>query len=243
MRLIDEQYFKTPFYGYPRMTEFLRRSGYGVNEKRVYRLMKKMNLRAVYPKPKTTIRGKGHKVFPYLLRGVKIERNNQVWSTDITFIPMLYGFLYLVAIMDWFSRYVLSWELSNSLDRQFCLEALERPVTERMMNVNYNVIRRIVVYNSVKLNGTYRIRVSAPVNAVLQDRTWNITFSPDSVPRNNTMLDRTAFFVAQIVPGNLHHFWEEEFQHLYPLARRLRLLGANQTNHRVSIASSIGVTE
>lgn len=126
MRLIDEQYFKTPFYGYPRMTIFLRRQGYWVNEKRVARLMRKMELRAVYPRPKTSNPGKGQKIFPYLLRGVAIERVNQVWSSDITFIPMLHGFLYLVAIMDWFSRFVLSWELSNSLERQFCLDALDR---------------------------------------------------------------------------------------------------------------------
>lgn len=125
MRLIDKQYIKTPFYGWPRMTAQLRRQGHKVNHKRVQRLMQKMGLQAIYPKPRTSIAAKGHKVYPYLLRNLAITRPNQVWSTDITYVPMLRGFMYLVAIIDWYSRYVVSWQLSNTLDGLFCLDALD----------------------------------------------------------------------------------------------------------------------
>jgi len=125
MRLIDTYYTKAPFYGRRRMTAYLRREGYGVNPKRVRRLMQKMGLQAIYPKRRTSIAGKGHKVYPYLLRNLAITRPNQVWSTDITYIRMLRGFMYLVAIMDWHSRYVLAWQLSNTLDGLFCLDVLD----------------------------------------------------------------------------------------------------------------------
>lgn len=127
MRLIDEQYTKTPFYGYLRMTAYLRRPPhrYKVNHKRVQRLMQKMGLQAIYPKPRTSIAARGHKVYPYLLRNLAITRPNQVWSADITYIRMLRGFMYLVAIMDWYSRYVVAWQLSNTLDGLFCLDALD----------------------------------------------------------------------------------------------------------------------
>lgn len=120
MRRIDEQYLETPFYGSRRMAVEL-----DVNRKRVQRLMRVMGLEAVYPKRRTTWPGAGHKIYPYLLRNVAIERPDQVWSTDITYIPLRHGFLYLVAVMDWFSRYVLSWRLSNTLEGSFCVEALE----------------------------------------------------------------------------------------------------------------------
>lgn len=124
MRLIDEQYLKTPFYGYPKMTAWLRRQGYGVNPKRIHRLMRQMGIQAIYPKPKTSKPGEGHKIYPYLLRNLAITHVNQVWSADITYVPLPQGFRYLVAVMDWFSRYVLAWQLSNTLDGAFCLEAL-----------------------------------------------------------------------------------------------------------------------
>ena len=125
MRLIDQQYTKTPFYGWPRMTASLRRQGHVVNHKRVQRLMQKMGLQAIYPQRRTSMAAKGHKVYPYLLRNLAITHPNQVWSADITYIPMLHGFMYLVAVMDWYSRYVLAWQLSNTLDGLFCLDALE----------------------------------------------------------------------------------------------------------------------
>ena len=126
MRLIDVQYLKTPFYGYPRMTAHLRRAGYAVNPKRIARLMQKMGLQALFPKRKTTISAQGDKIYPYLLRGMNITHSNQVWSTDITYVPMKNGFMYLVAIIDWFSRYILTWRLSNTLDGDFCLAALNQ---------------------------------------------------------------------------------------------------------------------
>ena len=126
MRLIDKRYLDRPDYGSPRMTDWLQDQGYAVNRKRVARLMNLMRLQAITPGPHTSKPGRGHKVYPYLLRGVSITHPNQVWSTDITYIPMKGGFLYLTAVIDWFSRYVLSWELSNSMDSHFCIVALER---------------------------------------------------------------------------------------------------------------------
>jgi putative transposase len=126
MRLIDEQFTKTPFYGSRRLTAWLRSCGYELNRKRVMRLMRVMGLEAIYPKPNLSRRGKGHKIYPYLLSGVKVSRPDQVWSSDITYIRLARGFLYLVAVMDWFSRYVLSWELSITLDADFCVSALQR---------------------------------------------------------------------------------------------------------------------
>jgi putative transposase len=125
MRLIDEQYLKRPVFGSRRMQQWLVRLGHSVNRKRVQRLMRKMGLEAIYPKPRTTQRNAQHRIYPYLLRGVEIARVNQVWSTDITYVPMRQGFMYLTAVMDWYSRYVLAWRLSNSLEETFCLEALE----------------------------------------------------------------------------------------------------------------------
>lgn len=125
MKLMDEQYLRTPFYGSPRMTQMLRAQGFCVNLKRVERLMGLMGLQAVYPKKNLSKAAPGHTIYPYLLRGLKVERPNQVWATDITYIRMLKGFLYLCVIMDWYSRYVLSWRLSNTLDVDFCIEALQ----------------------------------------------------------------------------------------------------------------------
>jgi putative transposase len=125
MRLIDEQYTKTPFYGSPKMTDWLSKKGHHVNHKRVERLMQLMGLKATCPRKGLSQPHPEHKIYPYLLRDVKVERVNQVWSTDITYIRLRAGFLYLVAVIDWYSRYVLSWRLSNTLESSFCVEALE----------------------------------------------------------------------------------------------------------------------
>ena len=129
MRLLDGQYTKRPFYGSRRMTTWLRNLGYDINRKRVQRLMHKMGLEAIYPRPNTSRSHPQHRIYPYLLRGLSIDRPNQVWSTDITYVPMRQGFMYLVAVMDWYSRYVLSWRLSNTLEVDFCLEALGEALT------------------------------------------------------------------------------------------------------------------
>ena len=125
MGLIDRQYTARPFYGSRRMVVWLGQQGEDVNRKRVRRLMRVMGLEAIYPKPRLSTPGRGHRIYPYLLRGVKIERRDQVWSTDITYIPMASGFMYLAAVIDWYSRYVIAWRLSNTLDGSFCLEMLE----------------------------------------------------------------------------------------------------------------------
>ncbi len=130
MHTIDDIFTRYPFYGVERMTASLSRQGDQVNVKRVRRLMRKMGLEAVYPKPKLSQRHPEHRVYPYLLRDVKIVRSNQVWSTDITYIRLVSGFVYLVAIMDWFSRYVVSWELSISLEAAFCLTALDQALLQ-----------------------------------------------------------------------------------------------------------------
>jgi putative transposase len=120
MRRIDKQYLRTPFYGSRRMAHVL-----GVNRKRVQRLMHIMDIEAIYPKRRTTQLAAGHKIYPYLLRNVPVTRPDQVWSSDITYVPMRHGFLYLVAVMDWYSRYVLAWRLSNTLCGTFCTEVLD----------------------------------------------------------------------------------------------------------------------
>ena len=125
MRLLDAQYTATPFYGTRRMTAWLRGRGYTVNRKRVARLMRQMGIEAIYTKPHLSQPLAGHKIYPYLLRGVKIERVNHVWSADITYVRLQQGFIYLVAVIDWWSRYVLSWAVSITLESSFCLEALE----------------------------------------------------------------------------------------------------------------------
>jgi putative transposase len=129
MERIDKEYLVHPFLGSRRLTTWLRSEGYGVNRKRVRRLMGLMRLEAVYPKPRLSLATPGHRVYPYLLRDVSIERSNQVWSTDITYIPMPMGFMYLTAVIDWHSRYVLSWRLSNTLEADFCLEALDEALS------------------------------------------------------------------------------------------------------------------
>lgn len=131
MRLLDEQYLETPFYGIGRMTAWLGRQGHCVSPKRVRRLMRQMGLEAVYPRGKRglSISDRQHKIYPYLLRDVRIVRPDQVWSTDITYVRMYRGWLYLVAVMDWFSRYVLSWEVSITLEPAFCVSALKHALT------------------------------------------------------------------------------------------------------------------
>jgi putative transposase len=126
MREIDRIYTKWPFYGSPRITDELRGMEWCVNEKRVARLMRRMGLQAIVPGPHTSRPHPQHKIYPYLLRDLEVVRANQVWCSDVTYIPMRKGFLYLAAVMDWYSRYVLSWELSNSLETTFCLAALEK---------------------------------------------------------------------------------------------------------------------
>ena len=130
MDLIDRQYLKTPFYGSRRMSAYLRHRGYKVNRKRVQRLMRLMGIQAIYPGPNLSKRRQEHKIYPYLLRGVVVDRPDFVWSTDITYVRGKGGFIYLMAVMDWYSRYVLSWNLSNSLEGRFCVDGLLEALTQ-----------------------------------------------------------------------------------------------------------------
>jgi putative transposase len=135
MRLIDEEYLRHPFQGSRRMTTWLAGQGHAVNRKRVQRLMRLMGLEAIYPKPRLSQPGKEARIYPYLLRNVEILRPNQVWSTDITYVPLLGGYAYLTAVLDWYSRYVLAWELSPTLDGAFCLLALDRALGQGLPEI------------------------------------------------------------------------------------------------------------
>lgn len=142
MRLIDEQYTARPFYGSRRMTRWLTRQGHEVNRKRVRRLLRLMGLEAIHPKPRLSAAGRGHKVYPYLLRGVAIDRVGQVWSADITYVRLPGGFVYLAATIDWFSRYVVAWRLSNTLDGSFCRDMLDEALgagTPEVFNTDQGV--------------------------------------------------------------------------------------------------------
>jgi putative transposase len=128
LRLLEQQYLETPFYGSRRMMLALREKGYSVNRKRVQRLMRQLGIEAIYPKPRLSQAAREHQVYPYLLRNLAITKANQVWCTDITYLPVLKGHFYLVAIMDWFSRQVLSWQVSNTLEVSFCIDALQAAI-------------------------------------------------------------------------------------------------------------------
>jgi len=137
-RLIDEQYTSTPFFGVRRMVDRLRKRGFEIGPKRVRRLMREMGIEAIYPKPRTSKPAPNRRIYPYLLRDVKVECPDHVWSTDITYIRMTRGFAYLVAIMDWFSRYVLSWRLSITLESDFCVEALDNALMNGVRPTIFN---------------------------------------------------------------------------------------------------------
>ena len=131
MRLMDELHLRLPFYGSRRLTWSLQQAGYAVDRKRVQRLMRRMGMEAIYPRPRTSDPHPDHRIYPYLLRNVVVSAADQVWSADITYVPMPHGFMYLVAILDWHSRYVLAWRLSNTLDSDFCVEALQAALGSR----------------------------------------------------------------------------------------------------------------
>ena len=179
MRLIDEQFMETPYYGARQMTRHLRREGYRVNRKRIGRLMRNMGLSAIYQKPNTSKPHPEHKIYPYLLRGMTINKPNQVWCTDITYIPMRRGFLYLVAIMDWASRKVLSWRLSNTLDADFCVDALEEAIkhygTPEIFNTDQGSQFTSDAFTSVLKDANIRISMDGKgrwMDNVMIERLW-----------------------------------------------------------------------
>jgi len=178
MRLIDAKYLERPFFGWRRMTHYLRKEGYQVNHKRVRRLMGKMGIQAIYPKPKASQAAEGHKIYPYLLRNREITRVNQVWSSDITYVPLHGGFMYLVAVMDWHSRYVLAWQLSNTLDGTFCVDALHQALswgTPDIFNTDQGAQFTAHAYTSVLQDAGIRISMDGKGRAldnIFIERLW-----------------------------------------------------------------------
>jgi len=215
MAAIDEQYLLTPFYGSRRMAVVLSGCfGEPINRKRVQRLMRKMGTEALYPKRRTSQANAEHRVYPYLLRGLRIDRPNQVWSTDITYIRMRRGFLYLVAIMDWYSRYVLSWELSNTLDNAFCVEALERALetgkpeifnTDQGSQFTSDGFTRVLRQHEIRISMDGRGRA---LDNVFVERLWR-TLKYEEVYLRNYESVRDAYVGIR----NYWHFYNEERPH------------------------------
>lgn len=178
MNLIDEQYTRRPFYGVAKMTAWLRRQGHFVNKKRVRRLMRRMGLEAIYPKPNLSKASPAHKKYPYLLKNLTIDHPDQVWSTDITYIRMQQGFIYLVAIMDWFSRYVVAWDISITLDAGFCIETLKRALQfsqPEIMNTDQGVQFTSAAYIGILEDNAIQISMDSRGRAfdnIFVERLW-----------------------------------------------------------------------
>ncbi len=162
IRLIDEQYMKTPFYGSPRMTEALKRKGYEVNHKRIERLMRVMGMAAIYPKRHTSQPQPLNRIYPYLLDHLEISRPDQVWASDITYIRLAHGFVFLMAVMDWFSRYILAWELSILLDKEFCLMALDRALSLVFSDDSENPLIPVVPCSTNSRKGPAEMHLPCP---------------------------------------------------------------------------------
>ncbi len=183
MSLIDKRYMQHPEFGSPRMTDWLRDQDYEVNSKRIARLMRHMGLQAITPGPHTSKPAPENKIYPYLLRNVDIERVNQVWSTDITYIPMRNGSMYLTAVIDWHSRYVLAWELSSTMDSTFCIDALERALvhgTPEIFNTDQGSQFTSNAFTGVLLNGNITIsmdgRGRALDNVFIERLWWSVKY-------------------------------------------------------------------
>jgi putative transposase len=161
MRRIDEVYLKWPFYGSRRITAELSTEDQPVNRKRVQRLMAVMGIQAIYPRKRTTIRSPEHRVYPYLLRGLTIDRANQVWCSDITYLPLSRGFMYLVAVMDWYSRYVLAWDISNTLDASFCVNALREALRSQRPDIfNTDQGAQFTSLEFIRILGEHQVAIS-----------------------------------------------------------------------------------
>jgi len=179
MKKLDEMHLQRPFYGSRRLTDWLQLLDYAIGRKKVQRLMREMGLCALYPKRNLSKRNQAHKVYPYLLKGLTINRPNQVWASDVTFVPMAKGFLYLVAIIDWYSRKVLSWELSNTMDARFCVEALENALRDygkpEIFNTDQGSQFTSEAFTSVLKNHEIRISMDGKgrwVDNVFVERLW-----------------------------------------------------------------------
>lgn len=214
MYLIDQQHLETPYYGSRKMRVHLQQQGYRVNRKRVQRLMRTMGIQAVYPRPRTSIPSDGHKVYPYLLKGLKIDRPNQVWATDISYVPLARGFMYLVAIIDWYSRKVLSWRISNTMDTDFCVDALEEALqrhgTPEIFNTDQGVQFTSEAFTSVLKEHGIRISMDGKGcyhDNIFVERLWR------SVKYECVYL--TAFEDGQHLKQALHRYFRHYNQTRY----------------------------
>jgi putative transposase len=214
MRCIDAEYTRHPFYGSRKMTVWLRGRGEAVNRKRVQRLMRLMGLAAIYPKPRLSASARGHRIYPYLLRNVAITRPDQVWSTDITYVPLQAGFMYLAAIIDWFSRYVIAWRLSNTLDGSFCLDMLEEALRQgqpEVFNTDQGVQftaesftgRLVQAGVAVSMDGKGRC-----LDNVFVERLWRSVKYEDIYPHCYEVVPQLAAGLARYFP-----FYNEERPH------------------------------
>ncbi len=228
MRLIDIEYTRHPFFGYRKMTVMLNRNGHHVNKKRIARLMQVMGLQGMSPGPNTSRPAPENKIYPYLLRGLEIKRVNQVWSCDITYIPMPRGFVYLFAVIDWYSRCVLAWELSNTLDTTFCLEGLERALewgTPEIFNTDQGSQFTSTEFTGRLLKAETRISMDGRGRAldnIFVERLWR------TVKYENIYLKEYA------TPREVYSGLDEYFP-FYNLERPHQSLG-NQTPQEVYLA-------
>lgn len=214
MKRIDQLFLRCPFYGSRRIVARLNLDGLEVNRKRIQRLMRYMGIQAIYPRKKLSIGNRAHRIFPYLLRNVRIERVNHVWSTDITYIPMRQGFLYLVAVIDWFSRYVLSWELSLTLEKHFCINALEKSLdigrpeifnTDQGSQFTSNDFTGILQSNGIQVSMDGRGRC---FDNIFVERLWR------SVKQEEVYLkDYESFNEAEYELGRYFEFYNHERHH------------------------------
>jgi putative transposase len=214
MRLIDRQYTDCPFYGSRKMTTWLQGQGHAVNRKRVQRLMRLMGLEAIYPKPKLSVTDQNHKVFPYLLRDVPIQRVGQVWSTDITYVPLVCGFMYLASVIDWHSRYVIAWRLSNTLDGSFCLDLLDEALAQgrpEVFNTDQGVQFTAAAFTArlqaagvqVSMNGKGRC-----LDNVFVERLWRTVKYEDIYLRNYESVPELTLGLGRYFP-----FYNEQRPH------------------------------
>lgn len=214
MKVIDRIYTERPFYGSPRMTQELRGQGWKVNEKRVARLMRRMGLQAIVPGPHTRRAHPQHAVYPYLLRGLEVREPDQVWCSDVTYIPMKQGFLYLVVVMDGFSRYVLSWELSNSLESEFCVSALEdalRRGRPGIFNTDQGAQFTSEAFTRKLLSAGVRISMDGKGRAldnIFVERLWRTVTYEEVYPR-----DYADGRAARKGLSNYFRFYNEERRH------------------------------
>jgi len=215
MELIDRQYMKAPFYGTRKMTRHLIEQGHAVNRKRVQRLMRLMGLEAIYPRRRTTVPDPGHRVYPYLLRDLRVDRCDQVWCSEFTYIPMATGWLYLTVVMDWHSRYVLSWELSNSMEADFCVRALERALgmgcpeifnTDQGSQYTSEAFTRVLEGAGVKISMDGRGRW---MDNVFVERLWrSLKYEEIYLKAYDTVREARAGIRAWIEFYNLERFHE-----------------------------------